>query len=1158
MRRTQLRLRHVLAPVLAAIMVSAALAPSPAAARLSLHTIGTGAEVGAPATGAEPAAAAVGDDAAPSSDERGVDAGSPAAVPVPSADPATSSWDGSVGGSGRALLDDQAFDSSSTPLPGDLRRLQVKFTGEGTVTLIDGTLDDRIDDSALDRALADVEGLTIEALFARPADELAATRALGEARSGTALPDLSSWFLLTVDSIGEGAALRDALEDLEIVEMVQPDPQLVATQIVDPEEDNQRYLDVAPVGNGTEWAWAQPGGTGDRVTIAVIDSGFDTSHPDVDRADAPGVRIPHRPERNIAHGLQVLGILIADDDDAGIRGIAHDAGIRIINSGTTGADAARAVGLATAALGPGDVLSISQGIRATSGSSIVLPLVYSAAVRDALRTAAAKGIITVVSAGNGGANLDSYADRLGTDSPATIVVGAGGSGSVPGCGGGTAGAKVAASNFGSRVDLQGWGECVRTTTVGNGYTWWGFTSAATPMVAGAAALLSSMYEAQRGVTPTGPQVRAILRSTGSPQVGRATIGPRPDLRSAMGVVGEMPANDMWARAEPLRDLPARVRADTSFAGVELDEPDPGCGPLTDTVWYRVDAPRDLRLTIDTIGSDHDTVVAAWRQEGRTLQPLGCNDDLGPRSKRSRLSADLVGGGTYFLQVGAGRRGGGELVVRVRADSVVGGGCDVDGDGGAELVAGTPDEGIGRAARAGQVGVYPDWARRRPLDAVRITQEWPGVVGDSETDDAFGAALACGDFDGDGYDDLAIGAPTETVGDRRAAGAVRIVPGDAGGPARSGSRTIVWDDLPSGRSAPRDLFGAALAVGDFDADGFDDLAIGVPGEDRRRSGAGAVVVIPGGPGGLAAGDARTLHAATRGIPGRPTPHARFGAALASGDLDFDGADDLVVGVPGARVAKARAAGAIVVVHGAAGGLDPGRATRLDQASAGLVGDADAGERFGSVLAVGYLGADAFADVVVGVPDRVEAGGSGGVIAIRGSRRGLRPGSSAEVEPAFTAPGAADRFGAAVAIGDVDGDGLGDLVIGAPGSAAAGAGGAGAVQIRFALRVGVDGGADLALVPGMRGVGRSGRVDDQMGASLAVVDVHASGRGLIMAGVPGAAAPAGSGRLRPRAGQILVLEVRPDRSLAAPAVVVTQRQPRAGGTERGDRFGSVLSG
>ncbi len=291
-----------------------------------------------------------------------------------------------------------------------------------------------------------------------------------------------------VDSVTEGEALRDALEQLAIVEMVQPDPELVGTQIVDPEEDNQRYLDVAPVGHGTEWAWPQPGGTGSRVTIAVIDSGFDTSHPDVDRADAPGVAIPHEPARDPRHGLQVLGILVADDDGAGIRGIAHDAGIRTINSGDTGADVARAIGLATAALGPGDVLSISQGIRAESGSDIVLPLVYSSAARDALRTAAAKGIITVVSAGNGGANLDAYADRLGNDSPATIVVGGGGSGSVPGCGGGTAGARVAVSNYGSRVDLQGWGECVRTTTTGNSYTWWGFTSAATPMVAGAGAL----------------------------------------------------------------------------------------------------------------------------------------------------------------------------------------------------------------------------------------------------------------------------------------------------------------------------------------------------------------------------------------------------------------------------------------------------------------------------------------------------------------------------------------------------------------------------------------------------------------------------------------------------------------------------------------------
>lgn len=1082
----------------------------------------------------------------------------PAGVPVPSAEPGPSSWNAVIGGTAPRTEFAAAANSSSTPLPGDLRRLQVKFTEEADVTLVGGRIDDGIDDSALDRTLAGFAGVSVERLFGQTPRQLDRTRAAGQARSGAWVPDLASWFLFSVDTAAQGARLRDALERLDTVEMVQPDPDLVGTQVVDPEEDNQRYLDAAPVGHGAEWAWTQPGGTGDRVTVAIMDSGFDTSHPDVGRAAAPGVAIPHEPGRNLYHGLQVLGILVADDDGAGIRGIAHDARIRTVNSGETGADAARAVSLAAAVLGPGDVLSISQGIRAESGSSIVLPLVYSSAVRDALRAAAAKGIITVVSAGNGGANLDDYDDRLGSDSPATIVVGAGGSGPVPGCGGGTAGARVSSSNYGSRVDLQGWGECVRTTTPGGGYTWWGFTSAATPMVAGASALVSSMFEAQRSVTPSGSQVRAILRATGLPQVGGATIGPRPDVRSAMGVVGEMPDNDMFGRAVRLRDLPARIEVDTTFAGVELDEPDPGCGPMTDTVWYRFEAPRDLELRIDTVGSDHDTVVALWRRVGQTLEPVGCNDDLGPRSDRSRLRAATSADGLYYLQVGAGSGGGGELVVRVRADSVVGAGCDTDGDGGADLIVGTPHEGIGEAARAGQVAVYPDWSDRRPRRAVRITQEWPGIAGDSERNDRFGAAVTCGDFDGDGYDDLAIGSPTESVGPRRAAGAVRVVRGGPDGPSRSGAATLVEGDLASGDTGPRDRFGAALAAGDFDGDGYDDLAVGVPGEDRRGPQTGAVQIIPGGPGGLVPGRARLIDTTTQGIPGRPVPGAAFGAALAAGDLDFDGFDDLVIGVPGGRVGRSRAAGAIAVVPGSPRGLDTGRATRVHQGTAGMAGDLDAGERFGAVLAVGHLGADPFADVVVGVPGRVEAGGSGGVIVIEGSRRGLRPGSSTVIEPAYRSAGPRDRFGAAVAVGDVDGDGLADLVIGAPGSGAGGARRAGAAQVRFATRGGVAGGGDLALVPGTRGVGRIGRAGETMGAAVAVIDTDADGRGIVVVGVPGTALRAGGGRVKPAVGRILVLDVGPDRTFAGGAWAFTQRRPRAGGRERGDRFGSVLVG
>uniref|UniRef100_UPI001963815F FG-GAP and VCBS repeat-containing protein n=1 Tax=Nonomuraea lactucae TaxID=2249762 RepID=UPI001963815F len=139
-----------------------------------------------------------------------------------------------------------------------------------------------------------------------------------------------------------------------------------------------------------------------------------------------------------------------------------------------------------------------------------------------------------------------------------------------------------------------------------------------------------------------------------------------------------------------------------------------------------------------------------------------------------------------------------------------------------------------------------------------------------------AARSCGgspsDFDGDGRPDLAVAAPYD---DRRA-GSVTVLYGD-------GRRTRLVQERPE----PGDSFGSALAVGEFDGDGCADLAVGVSEEfagDRvpGADGNGAVQLYHGSPHGLRAAGQLTL----------PAPSSdRFGAALAAGDLDGDGRDEL---------------------------------------------------------------------------------------------------------------------------------------------------------------------------------------------------------------------------------------------------------------------------
>ena len=105
--------------------------------------------------------------------------------------------------------------------------------------------------------------------------------------------------------------------------------------------------------------------------------------------------------------------------------------------------------------------------------------------------------------------------------------------------------------------------------------------------------------------------------------------------------------------------------------------------------------------------------------------------------------------------------------------------------------------------------------------------------------------AKGDFNGDGFGDLAIGAPGENLG----AGAVHVLYGSATGLTTTGSQFLsqgaggIADAAEAG-----DEFGRSLAVGNFNSDGFNDLAIGAPGENR---GAGTVHVLYGSASGLTA-------------------------------------------------------------------------------------------------------------------------------------------------------------------------------------------------------------------------------------------------------------------------------------------------------------------
>ncbi len=325
----------------------------------------------------------------------------------------------------------------------------------------------------------------------------------------------------------------------------------------------QGYLDPAPVGMDVRYAWTIPGGRGEGIRIVDIEVDWNLSHSELtDKTSSLLVYvkgIDQRPDINMDHGTAVLGEIVAADDGIGITGIANLARLGLINplraDGTL--HVADAINGAAAVLRPGDVILLEQQSVGPRFDPItgrgLAPVEYEPSVFEAIQAAANSGIVVIEPSANGLDNLDDPAYRgwfdRGHDSGA-IIVGAG----MPPEGQYGPGPNLAAtdeSNYGTRVDLQGWGRSIVSAGYGdlrrqgqnNSYTdSFGGTSGAAAMIAGAAACIQGILKA-RGRSPLPPaQLRQLLFTTGTPEDSNAVkrIGRRPDLRAAIAAIDAPP------------------------------------------------------------------------------------------------------------------------------------------------------------------------------------------------------------------------------------------------------------------------------------------------------------------------------------------------------------------------------------------------------------------------------------------------------------------------------------------------------------------------------------------------------------------------------------------------------------------------------------------